>query len=73
MIEIAAVDHIGVRVHDLDRAMKFYGMLGFRLEHKATNDAVAVPASPSRATMPAAVQVGAAPAAASTAPLRFRR
>jgi lactoylglutathione lyase len=41
-IEIAAVDHIGVRVHDLDRAMKFYAVLGFTLEHKATNDAVAV-------------------------------
>jgi lactoylglutathione lyase len=41
-IEIAAVDHIGVRVRDLDRAMKFYGMLGFELHYKAGNDAVAV-------------------------------
>ena len=41
-IEIAAVDHIGVRVRDLDRAMKFYGMLGFELTYKAGNDAVAV-------------------------------
>ena len=41
-IEIAAVDHIGVRVRDLDRAMKFYGLLGFELHYKAGNDAVAV-------------------------------
>ena len=41
-IEIAAVDHIGVRVRDLERAMKFYGMLGFELTYKAGNDAVAV-------------------------------
>jgi lactoylglutathione lyase len=42
MIEIAAVDHIGIRVRDLERAMKFYALLGFALEHKAANDAVAV-------------------------------
>ena len=42
MIEIAAVDHIGIRVRDLERAMKFYAILGFELEHKAANDAVAV-------------------------------
>lgn len=41
-IEIAAVDHIGVRVRELERAMKFYGMLGFELHYKAGNDAVAV-------------------------------
>src|SRR5262245_65809855 len=41
-IDIPRVDHIGVRVRDLERAMKFYGMLGFRLHAKATNDAVAV-------------------------------
>jgi len=41
-IDVPAVDHIGVRVRDLERAMKFYGMLGFELEHKAANDAVAV-------------------------------
>ena len=41
-IEIAAVDHIGIRVRDLERAMQFYAILGFELEHKAKNDAVAV-------------------------------
>ena len=42
MIEIAAVDHIGVRVRDLDRAMQFYALLGFELHFKPSNDAVAV-------------------------------
>ena len=42
MIEIAAVDHIGVRVRDLEQAMKFYSLLGFELHFKAANDAVAV-------------------------------
>jgi lactoylglutathione lyase len=42
MIEIAAVDHIGIRVRDLERAMKFYALLGFQLEHRAKNDAVAI-------------------------------
>ena len=46
MIEIAAVDHIGVRVRDLDRAMKFYSLLGFELHWKAANDAVAVVKNP---------------------------
>jgi lactoylglutathione lyase len=46
MIEIAAVDHIGVRVRDLDRAMQFYSLLGFELHWKATNDAVAVVKNP---------------------------
>ena len=42
MIEVRKVDHIGVRVRDLDRAMAFYEALGFSLLGKATNDAVAV-------------------------------
>ena len=46
MIEIAAVDHIGVRVRDLERAMKFYALLGFEVHFKATNDAVAVVKNP---------------------------
>ena len=41
-IEIARVDHIGIRVRDLERALKFYGVLGFRLHAKAANDAVAI-------------------------------
>lgn len=41
-IDIARVDHIGIRVRDLERAMKFYALLGFRLDHKAANDAVAI-------------------------------
>jgi len=41
-IAIDTVDHIGIRVRDLDRALAFYGLLGFELRRKATNDAVAV-------------------------------
>jgi lactoylglutathione lyase len=41
-IDIPRVDHIGVRVRDLDRAMKFYAILGFTLHAKAADDAVAV-------------------------------
>src|SRR3989304_5577552 len=41
-IDIPRVDHIGIRVKDLDRAMKFYEVLGFTLHAKATNDAVAI-------------------------------
>ena len=41
-IDIRAVDHIGVRVRDLDRALAFYELLGFRLHWKSATDAVAV-------------------------------
>lgn len=41
-IDIRGVDHIGIRVRDLERAMKFYAMLGFSLHARATNDAVAI-------------------------------
>jgi lactoylglutathione lyase len=36
------VDHIGIRVRDLERAMRFYALLGFSLHAKATDDAVAI-------------------------------
>ena len=42
MIDIQTVDHIGVRVADLDRALAFYALFGFTLDHRAENDAVAV-------------------------------
>lgn len=41
-IDIQAVDHIGIRVADLDRAMAFYGLFGFTAVHRAQNDAVVV-------------------------------
>ena len=41
-IAIQQVDHIGIRVRDLDRAMAFYGALGFKLHVKITYDAVAI-------------------------------
>jgi lactoylglutathione lyase len=42
MIDIARVDHIGVRVRDLERALRFYKVLGFELHARAANDAVAI-------------------------------
>lgn len=42
MIDVQRVDHIGIRVSELDRAMAFYAVLGFELLSKATNDAVAI-------------------------------
>jgi catechol 2,3-dioxygenase-like lactoylglutathione lyase family enzyme len=42
MVDIQTVDHIGIRVADIDRAMNFYGLFGFILEHRAENDAVVV-------------------------------
>jgi lactoylglutathione lyase len=41
-IDIPRVDHIGIRVRDLERALEFYAILGFALHHKASNDAVAI-------------------------------
>ena len=41
-IDIRAVDHIGVRVRDLERALAFYQLLGFTLHWKSATDAVAV-------------------------------
>lgn len=46
MIEIRRVDHIGIRVRELDRAMAFYEVLGFSLLGVASNDAVAVLKNP---------------------------
>ena len=42
MIDIQSVDHIGIRVADLDRSLNFYGLFGFDAEHRAENDAVVV-------------------------------
>ena len=41
-ITIERVDHIGIRVHDLDRAMRFYEALGFKLLQRITYDPVAI-------------------------------
>ena len=41
-IAIERVDHIGIRVRDLDRALNFYRVLGFALLHRATGDDVAI-------------------------------
>jgi lactoylglutathione lyase len=41
-ITIERVDHIGIRVRDLDRALGFYRVLGFVLAHRAQADDVAI-------------------------------
>lgn len=41
-ITIKQVDHIGIRVADLDRAMAFYGVLGFELVYRSAHDAVVI-------------------------------
>jgi catechol 2,3-dioxygenase-like lactoylglutathione lyase family enzyme len=41
-ITIERVDHIGVRVRDLDRSLAFYGVLGFELLRRAEGDDVAI-------------------------------
>jgi lactoylglutathione lyase len=41
-IAVERVDHIGIRVRDLDRALQFYRALGFELAHRATGDDVAI-------------------------------
>jgi lactoylglutathione lyase len=41
-IAIERVDHIGVRVRDLDRALDFYRVLGFTLVRRAEGDDVAI-------------------------------
>jgi len=41
-IAVERVDHIGIRVRDLGRALAFYRVLGFELRHKVEFDAVAI-------------------------------
>ena len=41
-ISIERVDHVGIRVRDLDRALNFYRALGFSLLHRSDNDDVAI-------------------------------
>ena len=41
-ITIKQVDHIGIRVADLDRAMAFYEVLGFEFEYQSDHDAVVI-------------------------------
>ena len=41
-IAVERVDHIGIRVRDLDSALGFYRVLGFDLLQRATGDDVAI-------------------------------
>ncbi len=45
-VTVERVDHIGIRVRDLDRALAFYGVLGFELHHRVSFDAVAIIKNP---------------------------
>jgi lactoylglutathione lyase len=47
MVAIERVAHVGIRVRDLDRAVAFYGMLGFTLSRMAEGDDVAIIRNPS--------------------------
>ncbi len=41
-MNIETIDHIGIRVADLERAMAFYRLFGFEVVHQADTDPVAV-------------------------------
>ena len=45
-VDIEGVDHIGIRVRDLDRALAFYRVLRFALARRATGDDVAIVRNP---------------------------
>jgi lactoylglutathione lyase len=45
-VAIERVAHIGIRVHDLDRALAFYRVLGFTLSRRAEGDDVAIIRNP---------------------------
>jgi len=42
MLEIKAVDHIGIRVMDVEAALAFYRVLGFKFKYKVTEDHVTI-------------------------------
>ena len=42
MVEIASVDHLGIRVTDKARALAFYKVLGFEIAHEVDFDAVVI-------------------------------
>ena len=46
MIDIQTVDHVGIRVAEIDRAIAFYGLFGFSALHYASGDAVVVIKNP---------------------------
>ena len=45
-IDIERVDHIGIRVRSLNRALAFYRIFGFELLHRSENDDVAIVRNP---------------------------
>lgn len=45
-VAVERVDHIGIRVRDLDRSLAFYRALGFELLRRAAGDDVAIVRNP---------------------------
>jgi lactoylglutathione lyase len=45
-IEVRGVDHIGIRVADAERAIRFYALFGFAVTHRVTFDAVVILRNP---------------------------
>ena len=41
-IGIKTVDHVGIRVADVERALTFYGVLGFKVHERVTFDEVVI-------------------------------
>jgi lactoylglutathione lyase len=46
MIDIERVDHVGVRIADLEHAIAFYEVFGFTVHARAENDAVVIIRNP---------------------------
>jgi lactoylglutathione lyase len=46
MIAVEKVDHLGIRITDRSRALAFYALLGFKVEHEVDFDAVIIIKNP---------------------------
>jgi len=46
LLHIEKIDHIGIRVMDVEKALAFYAILGFGEAHRVTHDAVTIIKNP---------------------------